>query len=326
MELQNNNERRKALKEFEDKQLAPQLIQKLRQRNYRLPKQYISWNELSVLLAIAIAIETSKRTGVPAESHTPGWLCNFILSMWALADAPLYCLTPEIVEAFDQTNATEKKGVMADFNPPLPVFLITVPKGLVTYPNEYVGDENVDFIVVHCMDKKSCQLLGIYDKPGLDIQWGTICDKETAWFSSTIVNSDGTLFYRNSFDGINLTEKDSDFIERVRNIVINVLLALTYTPELFSEMNYQDKINIAPKRGFTPIKEKEEVRYPLWIGKNYSTPRNSTRSNGSSGTHRSPRLHLRRGHWRKYKGGENSRWAEDKVIWIKPCFIGYSNT
>ena len=56
------------------------------------------------------------------------------------------------------------------------------------------------------------------------------------------------------------------------------------------------------------------------IGRNYATKR----SDGNGGTHASPRMHWRRGHFRQQAFGP--KMSERKIIWLEPTLGDYSAT
>jgi hypothetical protein len=299
------------------------LVRSIESRNYRLPKGYISWGDLSALGAISIfTADESFRYQLDGSSY----LYNHAMASWTIQDAPLYCITPELFKAFQETNSLEKPLIMAGWKPVLPFFVIAISKGLLISPDGGI----IDFLVVACGDSLSRERLKWKNKVipplpfadlGLYFQWGTTDVRETCWFSSTVVEPDGSLSYQteNSYGKTPMNEQDRVFVEEVRNIIINVLLSLSYSPSLFAEMTKDEQLSLSPKKGFAPSKKEDTVRYPKWIGKNYQH-KSSRQSSQSS--HGSPkRQHWRIGHWRVYEPGEGLAWKEYKVIWIQPCLI-----
>jgi len=60
----------------------------------------------------------------------------------------------------------------------------------------------------------------------------------------------------------------------------------------------------------------EKLWEPRWIGKNYRI----TRARRGGGTHASPRLHIRNGHWRMQPCGPRADGLR-RLRWIEPCLV-----
>ncbi len=111
-----------------------------------------------------------------------------------------------------------------------------------------------------------------------------------------------------------MDENDNEFVERVRNLVVNILLYLEYYPNTSTEIS---ETEISTKaQGFTNITN-PNIRHARWLGKGYQTKSENTKT----GTHLSPHTHWRRGHWRVLESGEDKRWKQSKRIWIEPTLV-----
>ena len=127
------------------------------------------------------------------------------------------------------------------------------------------------------------------------------------------------------------------FIQRLRNLVINVLLTLECLPALVSDIEKKDLVTT---KGFGASlnKFKAIARLPRWLGKNFSitkpAPLDKTEEteeieqqqteieqNKINRTHSSPIAHWRKGHWRVLESGEGKRWKNSQRIWIKPMYV-----
>lgn len=106
--------------------------------------------------------------------------------------------------------------------------------------------------------------------------------------------------------------EDVKTVNRLSNLTINILLAMTAEPEL-----------ISPERMIRPTKwaGKKVVRRALWkpnfIGERFKVIYEKVAPVGS---HRSPQAHWRVGHWRNQRHGEKNVLV--KRIWIRPVFVG----
>jgi hypothetical protein len=120
-----------------------------------------------------------------------------------------------------------------------------------------------------------------------------------------------------------LSEKDAPFVEGVGVIVFGLFMAMNARPELVEKAQLLKRV---PGKAGKPIRE---FWSPNIIGQKYKPKREvprvragqfEFRGDKERGTHASPRLHWRRGHFRQQAYGEQRRLR--KVIWIEPCLIG----
>lgn len=110
------------------------------------------------------------------------------------------------------------------------------------------------------------------------------------------------------------TDSDSEPFA-MNNFILNLILYL---------QNYQEKITIdSSSTGFggraKKLKAKEigQGYSPIkWIGKGYKITRDYT----GTGTHSSPKMHMRMGHWRKQPVGSREKKSH-KMIWIEPTLV-----
>ena len=125
----NNLNRNRTLKAFEQvnkdllKQIRAVACGRVAHRTYKMPPNYIDWQILSGIVAIAIS------TCEPdfAKVDVSAFIHSYRTALWFAQNAPIYCLTPEIIEAFDRTDALHKTGVLAGWQPSLPTFLLGIP-------------------------------------------------------------------------------------------------------------------------------------------------------------------------------------------------------
>lgn len=100
-------------------------------------------------------------------------------------------------------------------------------------------------------------------------------------------------------------EIPEDSIKPAFRIVTVALMAINA-----QEQAYQA---VAPKT-FVNQKRKAKGKQPLFDWHTVVIERSAPKKESQGGTHASPRLHDRRGHWRKTKGG--------KTVWVKSCKVG----
>lgn len=316
----NKMNRNKTLKAFE--KVNKDLLKQIRDdRTYKMPPNYINWQILSGITALALS------TCQPdyARADVSAFVHSYRTALWFAKNAPVYCLTPEIIEAFDRTDALHKPGILAGWQPSLPTFLLAIPKGLIYTPD---GGE-IDYLTVsRASDSeqpewnkgrwKNIEIEPFNLKHSLYFQICTVDSNETVWTSGTAIDKSGVLIYdETSSIGKNiLSVADREFIQRIRNLVINVLLALEFSPSTTTDVAKTE--TETKNKGFAITQPSPNTKYPRWIGKDYQP---KTVSNSSSGPHSSPCIHWRRGHWRVLESGEGKRWKEAKRLWIEPVLV-----
>jgi len=315
-----NPNRDRSLKRFDE--LYKNLLKQIRgDRTYKMPPNYITWHTLTGILAVALSSCGSEYAKVDISA----FIHSYRTSLWFIKDAPIYCLTEQLIEAFDNTDALAKPYVLKDWQPSLPTFLLAIPKGLINTPE---GGE-VDYLTISCSscdfpEWNSGKWHNIEIQPfSLDhdryFQICTVDSNETVWTSGTAVNCDGTLIYdeTESVGKHIISSEDRVFLQRIRNLAINVLLTLEFAPSLLTSVTDSD---IKTKsKGFKPIdRSSSNIKYPRWLGKNY--PKFSVLS-AEKGTHLSPYSHWRQGHWRVLESGHGKRWRDSKRLWIQPVWV-----
>ena len=121
--LDSNLNRNRTLRAFE--KVNKDLLKQIRaDRTYKMPAGYINWQILSgiAVLALSTCSPDYARADVSAFVH------SYRTALWFAQDAPLYCLTQELCEAFDRTDALHKPGILAGWQPSLPTFLLAISR------------------------------------------------------------------------------------------------------------------------------------------------------------------------------------------------------
>jgi hypothetical protein len=107
---------------------------------------------------------------------------------------------------------------------------------------------------------------------------------------------------------IPLSTDEESFLDKCRAVIFGTFLALESRPSLIS---YGRKVGVHKK-------SRREIWEPNVIGRGYRI----IRLPGETGTHSSPRMHWRRGHYRWQPFGAGLK--QSKRIWIEPMLIGAS--
>lgn len=111
----------------------------------------------------------------------------------------------------------------------------------------------------------------------------------------------------------NPKEAEQQFLETLRNIVLQSLLIMQSRPNLL-EMGQPVGFGGVTKSGKTSLLN--QLLNPNWIGRNYQPPRVRV---DLGGTHASPRTHWRRGHTRLVAYGKGR--TERRPHWIEPVLV-----
>lgn len=111
--------------------------------------------------------------------------------------------------------------------------------------------------------------------------------------------------------GIDLSEVKASTND-VMKTAINLLLIMQARRELLTGGDALHGVKV--KRG--SVKSHATLWSPLWIGKDYRISREAP----GVGTHATPRLHWRKGHWRNQPYGERSLLR--RLRWIEPTLAG----
>ncbi|MDQ2096740.1 MAG: hypothetical protein QQW96_03735 [Tychonema bourrellyi B0820] len=284
-------------------------------RTYKMPEGYISWEKLSNIVAISLY-----HCCHAEKTDSMGFVNSYRTGLWFAQKSPIYCLTTSLGESFDKTDSLSKRNAMAGWQPSLPSFIVALPKDLITTP----GQGKLDYLVISCVHP---------DHPEWDsYRWEKIEVKATnekydrLYFQICTVDSHGIVW--NTASPVNdlgdiepcyaaqdtLSETDNVFLDKLKNLAINILLALEFSPSLFSDVTKSETLT---KKGFAVSGDRSKDRYPRWLGKNYH-PKSVSKS--TSGTHSSPCIHWRRGHWRLLEEGKG-KWKQTKRLWIEPVLV-----
>ncbi len=105
----------------------------------------------------------------------------------------------------------------------------------------------------------------------------------------------------------NLVGAEREMANYLAHLALGLLLLLEVKPEIRDPGK-----RLSAARGNRVTRE---IWEPHWVGRDYQV----ARSVPQGGTHASPRMHWRRGHWRHQRYGVELR--ESKRIWIEPILV-----
>jgi hypothetical protein len=127
--------------------------------------------------------------------------------------------------------------------------------------------------------------------------------------SSTMntIESPASYQWENGTVEESIDSDEREILARMTLTIANLFLAMSVRPEL-----------VAPAGSRERVMDRGQVRYewtPNWVGRGYRIQRAD-----GGGTHNSPRLHWRRGHFRQQPCGPGGK--ERKTIWLEPTLVG----
>ena len=297
---------------------CPELLSLVRQvRPYRIPKQFMAWDVLSLHVAVSTYIFQVRPSGIDRATA----LHSSRMALWLVQNAPIYCIETSLLRAFERSDVLEANHLFSDLEVAVPTFILMFPRNSVHAPDGGV----IDFCVVHLAEVDRPEL-SAGEAYGLkvacvphefkrNLHWSAIDSNGTVWFAGSGLMPDGSIRTTDDMIGRDaLSREDREFLQRVRSIILQCLLTLQYMPELFSAPAELK----ASKQGLSRTQthgNRGRFMQPRLIGQNYR----SAASTAAKGSHASPDTHWRRGHWRRVavgKGRKERSWA-----WIKPTIV-----
>jgi hypothetical protein len=287
--------------------------------------------------AMACAVIETERVGL---ERTP---VAYRLLMMGMADlvahqVPMFFIAPDLLEAVMRTDFHEDINWL-EMKLPYETGIFILPRGALPHPTD--GDTGM---ILWSRSPKG---------PMRPVPFGGIAAPELAntafilesmipesmiWYNSTLSAAQRptmrlhNLFYRQPGEAVpkgekaswmddDLDEKDAGYLEKVGVIAFGTLMAMNARPELVERSRLIKRVGKAEKA--------KEFWSPNVIGAKYKAKREVPKLAGDGtfafaqaehGTHASPRLHWRRGHFRMHAYGAGYKLR--KQLWIEPVLVG----
>jgi hypothetical protein len=298
--------------------LSSDYYKQLTRKRYRDPNGYYPFR--SAMLDIADLLQMADSVNIP-------WLdvrdANRMLltighNFWA-DKAPSYWLEKSLFEAFLASDLPEN---ITDLKRSIPIGCLFLPEGIVTPDGEALR-----WLVFYhrlageVLPSFRAGVTILKDQPQhFDyIAWASILPSSTVYAhylrTDEPENTDPMHFSPRIKQWAD-TEREEQFVNQVSSVLAQSLLAVQVLPDLL-ERGGSVGFDTVPNRKRNPRKGELNWLSPNWIGRSYKVKRHSI----GSGTHSSPSVHWRRGHWRRSPVGkreENRReWR-----WIQPVLVG----
>ena len=302
----------------------PELLKLFYPRIYENLGPYHSPKTLSTMLASALW--DIRRSGV---ENCPVAITLLSTSLQYFVDkkVPTLFIAPQLLEAVKRTDFAQDID-WTEMKLPYEHGVLMLPRNSLVHPS----DGEVSFIIWSRIRPEivRCPSLGIPDISARDLAFAMLafCHLSGTWYDSTFNADHGktfqlrNLFYRNAGEltpgyesdhpcDSNLDLTDTEFLEEVGVVALGTLLAISARPQL-----------LEPAKRLKVVKAREgtkEFWTPNVVGRAYRERRESL-----GGTHASPRMHWRRGHFRQQHFGIGRK--EVKTIWIEPCLVAAGET
>lgn len=317
----------------------PELMRKYYPRIYENIGRYHSPRQCASFLA-----------NVTAESATLGYqrmptaykLLFPSLESMARRGMPMFFIAPDLLKAIQLTDFYDDID-WTSLKMPFEQGIFILPKGALTHQD----DGDVGMIVWARLQEKTDYPAPIKGWPATVLSnTGFVilglCLKNGIWYDSTFnANVRPTIQLKNMFYrtpgehtppsvkstnlDADLTEYDEEFLEKLGVITFGTFLAMNAKPELVEKgklLKRVTKANAAPKEFWSPniIGPKYRLKREVPKINRYGKFAADQRKRDQGGTHASPRLHWRRGHYRMQAYGVGLK--ERKQLWIEPVIVG----
>lgn len=311
---------------------SPDALRTVYPRSIRAPRDFYSpeWFAIS-----ACALAEYYLLGHKAQEDVTNTALHVIATRLMEYKVPTYFPSAPLLEALLHTDPPQDMA-LTDLRWPMPAMLFMLPK---TFSRAYFG-EVVPFVctanipphygcrsplilhgqqvstieVTNAAHPESNQYMigGCVLENGLPVHYanhGPI--HESLAVKDTLIST-VTYYMRLIDDDIPDQVHDVGISHRMTNLVINLIMAMTARPELIG-----DERLLRSKQVHAGRVIHDALWSPRMIGENFGR---SVYGDQHGGSHASPSVHWRRGHWRNQRKGPALSIKE--LIWIEPVQVG----
>lgn len=299
-------------------------------RPYKIPKGYMEWRWISGVLGIGAYMVREK-----IYPDLVGSRFAVISRIWYDNKSPVYCIDRDLFKELQQTEILGQKHLLKDLDPGITQFILVFPDNSI----KTAEGNNLSFVIVDSvnlreyLDGYNLEALspvarrwmeGIEKRFEAQVSWASMDDGGAVWYSGRGINAEGELV--RSDEQISLDELsagDISFIDRVENLIFNVLLLLTYEPETVTVYKESPKGFAKPNPN-----DKQKFWHPRWLQEPtemktryiYTTqlpPRADALKRAS------PHPHVRKAHWKRVpcgKGRSDRKWVRIRRAEVVPNY------
>lgn len=301
-----------------------ELVGIVRSRPYQMPKGYISWQRLSAIIAINMGlVREGRETWIQHDIATN--VTAFKIAQWFLQDAPLYCLSVELLRAFEQADLSNLYELFEGFEASLPTFMVALPENAL----QTSEGTTLSFICVHIADEAHPELsqaegygikIPYLQHDGKkNVHMSSIDSGCNTWVSGLTVNNRGGLYDSGKIlSAQDMSTSDLSDADRMKKVGLQCLLALAYSPELLGEASNPSSLAGKVTRRHQPRATAPKIRQPRWLRSAPSAE--PIRRAPQGGSHASPRPHWRSAHERRVPVGKREL-GDRKLVKIAPTWV-----
>ncbi|PZO42582.1 MAG: hypothetical protein DCF15_22825 [Phormidesmis priestleyi] len=299
-----------------------ELVELVRSRQYKMPKGYIAWHHLSALVAMYLAVV---KAGIGHREDIATEIAALRMTQWFLKDAPIYCLSIDLLRAVENAELSNVFELFEGFEPSLPAFLVALPNNAVRTEE----GSALSFVCVHVSARDRPEL-SIAEGYGLKVPYlehegpmhvhlSSMDSVGVTLISGLTVNQAGQLYDSGRIlSPEDLSASEISDANRMKKIALQCLLALAYSPELLDDSGSSSSVAKTPSRH--QKQKNPSTRSPRWLRPQFSR---SVRLQDQGGSHASPRPHWRSAHEKRVLVGPREK-NERKVIRIGPTWVNPS--
>lgn len=298
-----------------------ELVEIVRARRYKMPRGYISWRQLSAMVAMYLAV-VKAGIGHRTQDALPTEIIALRMTQWFLQDAPIYCLSVDLLRAFENADLSNVFELFQGFETSLPTFLVALPDNAV----RTAEGNALSFLCVHVSERGHPEL-SIAEGYGLKVPYldhdgqmhvhlSSMDSVGVTLMSGLTVEQGGQLYDSGKIlSAQDFSMSDVSDADRMKKIGLQCLLALAYSPELCDDL--ESSSSSAKSVSQHRKKSKSSTLSPRWLRPQSSQ---SVRRPQQGGSHASPRPHWRSAHERRVPVGPREK-NERKVVRIGPIWV-----
>ena len=288
------------------------VFKQITKRKYRPVAGYIDWQEIMVEFAVCLnGISTLINQG---NANPMILLSAELINNYCQKKSPSYWLDKDLCRTLTECDIPE--GIKE-----LPT---AISQGLILFPSEFAPRDDEEqpvewvlFSKFEAGDELPAILAGkqyIKSEPieKTCILWTSQCP-DSGLYSGAITTD--FQYHAITPTGVSPVPNEKRMATVISNLLLQSLLIAEFYPE-YTEYEPESGVGFS-KRAVAKPKNQNTWLNPQFIGDLYKKKIRSTSYKG--GTHASPGMHYRRGHWKNQAYGE--KWSQHRMILVPPCTV-----
>ncbi len=219
---------------------------------------------------------------------------------------PVFCVKADLISDFEKTDLVNNGQLFKNYDINMPKFTVFFPKNTV---KSNANGAYLLYFIFNIKEKNDGDNI-IYE-----FNWiGKGSDDDYIYSSRHIIKDTGIWFTLISPTKKDIDDEGEKIRKHLTNIAMHIIICLQYFPYLIGDIEDDDLSHHHKNKGFgKPHKPSinDIINRPRWI-QDKSPVKESHPPATSTGTHRSPRTHFRRGHYRLVK---------EQLVRVKPAWV-----